>query len=138
MKNKGFTLVELLAVIVIIALISVVGGVGITAVKKNINHNMWESTILLIENSAARYGEDFKYRLKDMCEIDGVTRYSCLSLSVQYLIDKGYIKTKEVNEANEKVLINNTLEFGDEGYYVNDTYVTVYLENDIVYAKYIG
>lgn len=138
MKKNGFTLVELLAVVVIIAIITAIGSVGITAVKKNINNNLWESTVRLIESGAARYGDDYKNRLKNTCEVDGVTKYSCLTVKVQYLIDKNYIKTKETDDGNKKVLVDKRVEKDEAGYYINDYYVSIYLEDNIVYARYIG
>ncbi len=145
MKNKGFTLVELLAVITLMAIISLIGATGIVAVKNSIYENMWNSTVEYIETSAAKYGDDNKNRLKNECVVDGVTRYSCLNLSVQYLINKTYIKTKEVDNSNNKVLINKTISESDNDienynnkYYINNTCVYIYLENEVVYAFYDG
>lgn len=135
MKKTGFTLVELLAVIVLIAIITTIGTVGINAVSKNINQNLWEGTISLIENGAIDYGEDNKNRLKNMCVIGTEVKEACLIVTVDFLINNGYIKTKEVDDEGNKVLINNTLDKSDSGYYVNNLNVYIYQENDIVYAK---
>ena len=43
--KKGFTLVELMAVIVIVAIISVIGYAGVTIVQKNIKTNLWEGKV---------------------------------------------------------------------------------------------
>ena len=43
--NKGFTLVELMAVLVLIVIIASIGYAGITAVQRNINQNLWEATV---------------------------------------------------------------------------------------------
>lgn len=150
MNKKGFTLVELLAVIVIIALIALFSTAGVNVVKNAINKSIWEGTIALIESGAEKYGEDKKYLInKSTCEIEGVTTSNCLKVEVAYLIDHGYIKTKERNENNcteengttvcEKVLVNSTLSEDNDDYYVrNGKYVKIYLENDVVYAEYIG
>ena len=58
--KKGFTLVELMAVIVIVAIISVIGYAGVTIVQKNIKTNLWEGKVEAIENGAVSYGEDNK------------------------------------------------------------------------------
>lgn len=147
MTKKGFTLVELLAVVVLITLITIIGSVGITGVKNSINKNMLESKIYLIESEAARYGEDHKNRFLKLpdtdefvCEIDGVKHSKCLkNVKVQELIDRGYIQTKEtiiLPDGNEKkVMINNTKDEEDEGYYLNDLFVYIYLEDNNFYAK---
>ena len=44
--QKGFTLVELMAVIVIIVIITTIGYAGITAVKKNIEQNKNNGNII--------------------------------------------------------------------------------------------
>ena len=61
--KKGFTLVELMAVLVLIVLISTIGYAGITAVQNNIDKNLWEGKVEAIETGAADYGEDNKNRL---------------------------------------------------------------------------
>jgi len=141
MKKNGFTLVEILTVVVIIAVITTISSIGIAAVKEKINENLWESTISLIEKSAANYGEDNLNYLKDTnttCEIDGKTKYKCIKVSVQYLIDKNYIKTNEEDKDGNKVLIDNRKSKDDAGYYVNDTHVLIYYEDNSVYAKYMN
>ena len=60
--KSGFTLVELMAVIVIVAIISFIGYAGITAVQNNIANNLWEGKVESIEYGAALYGEDNKNR----------------------------------------------------------------------------
>lgn len=144
MKNKGFTLVELLAVIVILAIITAISSAGVSVVKDAINKSMWNSNIKLIERSAINYGEDNKNRLKNECIIGNEKKYNCLEVSVQYLINKHYIKTKETDGNNEKVLINKTINKVENenenylnGYYVNQKKVLIYIEDNLVYAKYM-
>ena len=43
--NKGFTLVELMVVIVIMAIITMIGYTGITAVQQNIKENLWDGKV---------------------------------------------------------------------------------------------
>ena len=49
MKKNGFTLVELLAVIVILAVVTSMASVGVSSLRKGINKSMWNSTVELIE-----------------------------------------------------------------------------------------
>ena len=146
MNKKGFTLIELLSVIVLMSIIFTIGSVGITSVKKIINNSMWESNITLIETAAEKFGEDNRTILNSACTVDGKTKYSAKEVTVQNLIDRGYIKTKEVSVQNkEKVLIDYTKtkyetdsENYEEGYYVNNKKVCIYIDDNSVYAKYLG
>lgn len=92
--KKGFTLVELLAVIVVITLIS---GVGIITYLKTINNSKSKATLLAINNiKEAAY----LYSKEGTDEIEWVNsygedgkesgKYACVS--VQQLINKGYFK----------------------------------------------
>ena len=45
MNKKGFTLTELLAVIVILAVVSLIGTVSITGVKRKMNENMFRNKL---------------------------------------------------------------------------------------------
>lgn len=88
------------------------------------------------------------------CEIESKKIAPCLTIKVQTLIDRNYLNTKETIEYNEvknyKVIINKTIDKAqvtvpsDEeknfvsGYYANREKVYVYVENDVVYAKYSG
>lgn len=60
MNKKGFTLVELLAVIVIIGLIATIGVTSYSAIKKKIEIKMQETKMQLIIEAAKAYGEDHK------------------------------------------------------------------------------
>lgn len=135
MKKNGFTLVELMAVIVLIAIIGSIGTASIMGVRKAINNDMWNSKIALIENNAERFGEDNKILLKNTCTFGGKTYSSCLTITVQTLLDRNYITSKDRDNNDKKVIINDTKKETETGYYANNLQVYVYLENDIVYAK---
>lgn len=137
MNNKGFTLVELMAVLVLISIIATIGTYSIMGVRDKIKEDMWNSKVDLIENSAIRFGEDNKVLLKDTCTIDGMEYNTCKTITVQVLLNRKYINTKDKDDDGNKVIINDTKEENDEMYYVNDLEVNVYIENDMVYAKLI-
>ena len=113
--KKGFTLVELLAVIVVIILIS---GVGIITYLKTINNSKSKATLLAINNiKEAAY----LYSKEGTDEIEWVNsydkkgkesgKYACVS--VQQLINKGYFKDnfldKEIYK-NSKIDKNTFIE----------------------------
>lgn len=160
MKKKGFTLVELLAAIVILSIITLMGSVGISAAKKGINESLWNNNINLIEAAGESFGTDKKEYIKNLdpseysCEIDGQTISPCLTVTVQTLLNRNYLSSKERIEYDDttdyRVIVNKTIDKAkvivpadeeanfESGYYVNRVKVYIYVENDIVYAKYSG
>lgn len=139
MKEKnGFTLVELLAILVITGILAVIGTSSVMGIIGKINQNLWNEKVELIENRAAVYGDDYKNRLTGTCPtIDGKKYEKCLQMTVKDLIENGYISTKDKNDAGEKVIINDTKSKDDANYYANNLKVYIYLENERVYAKLI-
>ena len=143
--KRGFTLVELLAVIVLIAIIAILGAGGIASVRKNVKRDLCQSTIDLIETGAKHYGEDFQNQLKSNgCSAYGVGGV-CKMVKVQDLIDYGYINVKATpkKDANGNDVINSITneveyekiiknDFNDE--ILNNKMVFITLEG-MVYAK---
>lgn len=69
MNNKGFTMVELLATIGVLALVITIAVPSVISVSKQIKNNMYKARIKLIESNAKLCVEDRKcttenYRLK--------------------------------------------------------------------------
>ena len=59
MKNKGFTLVEILAVIVILAVLIVIAVPNVIGISNRIRQNMFCSKVSDIESAAKLYGQDY-------------------------------------------------------------------------------
>ena len=131
--NKGFTLVELMAVLVLIVIIASIGYAGITAVQRNINQNLWEATVEEIETGAVKYGQDNLNVLNtnETCNIDGSETRNCIEVTVEFLINSNYIDTDEEDDSEKEIITNNVT-----GEIVNDNIVCIYLENNRVYAQY--
>lgn len=141
--KKGFTLVELLAVIVVITLIS---GVGIITYLKTINNSKSKATLLAINNiKEAAY----LYSKEGTDEIEWVNsygkdgkesgKYACVS--VQQLINKGYFKDnffdKEIYKNSKIKISKNTfieVRMGTN----NDNLKVVVNKNDNTEDKCIG
>lgn len=138
MNKNGFTLVELLGVITLLAIITIVASFSVSGVTSMINKSMWENKVNLIENGAERYGEQNSYALNksNSCTFNvdnkDETHEKCMVVTVQYLIERGFVSTDE-RENGEKVIKNNT---NDE--IVNNHSVYVWLENNVPYAKYVN
>lgn len=60
MNKKGFTLVELMAVIVIISIVALVGVTSITGVRKQMDKKLFEEKLNSAISSAEKWGEDNK------------------------------------------------------------------------------
>ncbi len=57
MNKKGFTLIEILAVLVIMSVLAVAGYAGVGAIKKNINNKEYDAKVKTLESAAIDYGE---------------------------------------------------------------------------------
>ncbi len=82
MKNKGFTLAELIAVIVILAVLTLLATGIFINIQRSILENQYQNLVIDIENRAEEYAEDI-----------GTT--DVLYINVEYLITKGYIQADE-------------------------------------------
>ena len=125
--KKGFTLVELMAVLVLIVIISTIGYAGITAVKNNIEKNLWEAKVEEIETGAIKYGQDNLNKLNGTCNDIS----NCLEVTVEFLINSNYVDTDEETDEGIEIITNNIT-----GEIVNSNKVYIYLENNRVYAEY--
>jgi len=145
MNKKGFTLTEILAVIVLMAVISLIAYSATNVVQKSINDRMYKSTLNLIKDGAKNYGEDRQAKL----DANGV------EVSVWDLIKNNYIPLKKVTyndkmnldtasknrycNNNECLLVvDNRKNMGDDNYILNEKKVKVKYENNRVYVDLLG
>ncbi|MBR1414146.1 MAG: prepilin-type N-terminal cleavage/methylation domain-containing protein [Bacilli bacterium] len=83
MNKKGFTLVEILAVIVIIALLSVLAIAGATGISNRIKKKNYDTKVETLKTAALDYAESYYNEIKNSGE-------KCVS--IEDLIVGGYIK----------------------------------------------
>ena len=138
MNKKGFTLVEILAVLVIIVVVSLIGTVSITGVKKKMEENLFKNKLGEIISSASKWGEDNKSELET-------------TKPVGYLITSGYLETEEAinpikyehtcgslsNDENgyvEDGLCKNVITNNVDYKVLNSLVVKIYRENNRVYS----
>lgn len=122
-NNRGFTLIEILSVIILITLLLGVGIPGINKISNSMKEKSLNAKIDLIEKAAVLWGQENKVLLqketdcvyKDKNNNDITT--SCYKISIGNLISEGFIPSEEYNE-----FINNC--------------VYVYKKNNRVYAYY--
>lgn len=98
-SKKGFTLVELLAVIVVLGIVVSIGIYTITNAIRKTRENGYQVTINEIENTANDYLLENSGKLFFISNNDG-TEYQCIT--IQQLIDAGYFKNDITNSLISK------------------------------------
>ena len=97
MNNKGFTLVEMMAVIAIIALLGLIITPGIISIRNSVLESTLESRLSMIENAAKDYAQENIDELKSSVTTtyDGSRspNADCIYRTVNYLINAGYLKS---------------------------------------------
>src|SRR5574344_1583502 len=87
MKNKGFTLVEVLGVIVILGLIAVIVYPKMKSIINENQQNLYNEQIERYKSVAATYVSD---------KTDTLTIGSDLYITIKYLYKGGYIKSQDL------------------------------------------
>lgn len=115
MNKKGFTLIEILSVIVLISLLLGVGIAGINRISTNMKDKSYETKIRNIEQAAILYGQDNKTTLQsDDCKID-TKDVKCKKISVYGLIKEDYLDSEDYNKVefnnpkDNKSMLNNCI-----------------------------
>ena len=133
MNKKGFTLVEVLAVVVILSIILSMATFGVMNIRRNSLQKLVDTKISNLESSAIIYGQENQNELTETCNIDEVDYDFCKLVNVKDLIENEYYTTNEANSENKKDLINNVTNKSmlcDE--------IQIYKKNNRVYAKAIN
>ena len=142
MNKKGFTLVEILAVLVIIVVVSLIGTVSITGVKRKMEENLFKNKLGEIISAASKWGEDNKSELNTEP-----------AKTVGFLITNGYLETEEAinpvkynyedkcgsdkNDENgykEGELCKNVITNNVDYIVLNSLVVKIYRSNNRVYS----
>lgn len=91
MNNKGFTMVELLATIGVLAIVITIAVPSVISVSKQIKNNMYKARIKLIESNAK------------LCVEDGKCKPSDGKLELSAIKGFGYLKEEDlINPINNK------------------------------------
>ena len=134
MNKKGFTLVELLITIVILALIMVIAVPSIGAITNSIKSNMLEKKASLIEEAAILLGEDIKGSvISSNLKYDG---YSCKSFNVKDLVPKYLDKDNDVTCLGEvgATSVGCIVDPSDKDNYLDNYEVIIYYRSKRIYA----
>ena len=124
MKNKkGFTLIEILCVIVLIGILSVIATISIVNLSSKSKENLYCAKIELIENIAESYGIKYELELNNSNEL--YNGYKSLKIKVSTLVDAGKLEPDKKNDViNPK---DNTI--------MNDIDIVLYLKNNQIKAE---
>ena len=134
MNKRGFTFIELLAVILIIG---VVIGISVPAIRyadRKFHEKAYNTKIQLIKHAAEDYGDDFKEVIIDQSNTNTYTdpttntSYKAVTVKVRDLLSNGYI-TKDTDMTKEDILDPRTNES------MLDITITIYIKNNRAYAK---
>ena len=134
MNNKGFTLMELLGVIVVLGVIMAIAVPGIGLISKNIQNNMLDKKITLIEASATLLGEDIKSSI-----IESNLKYEnypCRSFIVSNLVPDYIDKDNDNNcLTNDTSGVGCIVDPSDNNKYLDKLEVIIYYKNNKINAK---
>ena len=99
MKNKGFTLMELIAVIVLLGLITLIISVPINKILKDAKTKLNNHQKEQIELAAELWAVDNPYLLPPYTEDK-----SKINVTIEQLLSEGYFDTEIVNLINKKII----------------------------------
>lgn len=133
MKKNGFTLVEIMAVLVIISILASLVTFGVLGILRSSHEELLETKIQNIERAASLYGQENQDELLEKCTVDGIEYDSCCIVTVEKLLEGSYFKSTEIDENGNMDLINNVTSES----MLKDN-VQIYRKNNNIYAKYIG
>ena len=135
MNKKGFTLVELLAVLVLISLLMGLAIPGINRISNNMKKKSYNQKIKLIESAAELWGQDNKANITISCDktdeksVNLKNKTKCdkyYEIVVSDLISSDYIKADD--GTNIKNPVSNKS--------MNNCKITVYTKYGKIYATY--
>ena len=141
MNKKGFTLVELLGVITILAIVVTISFSSYMAIKNNSLENILKTKIEQIEHSAIIYGQENPNEINNT-NCDEIvttnkegeeTRFKpeyCKDITVEVLIEGSFIESKYLDDGSgEYDLINDVT-----GKSMKQDIVTIYRKNNQIYS----
>ena len=132
MKKNGFTLIEILAVIVILSIVASLVTINVINIKNNSMEDLLETKKQNLEAAAIVYGQEHQEELTDECTVDEYKSDSCTIVTVEKLIDGRYFKSTETNENGEIDLKNNVTNKS-----MKEDKIQIYRKNNSIYAKYL-
>lgn len=128
MNKKGFTLVELLSVIVLIGLLLGLAIPGINKISSNMKKKSYSKKVSLVESAAILWGQDNRTLLQtnNDCKLSTGETVSCSKITITRLIEDNYLDSD--NNSGEYTNPKNNKD-------MKSCTVFVHKENNRVYAE---
>lgn len=121
-NKKGFTLMELLCVIVLLALITVMATTGIMSLTKKSKENLYCTKITFIESIAQDYAVQYEEELNQSTTL--YQGYKSLKIKVNDLVRSGKL------EPDQDDLVLSPIDQTT----MNELEIILYLKNGLIYA----
>ena len=146
--KKGFTLVELLGVITILAILMIMATPAVLSISKKNRYNMYCKKVKTVVKAAQLYGEDrFSYldntitgqiseNLVDgntSCAVGGEIIEYCQLTTIGNLADKGFLRLEKVGKSSAETEFLDPRDFKS----MLTNQVMVYIVNKRVNAQFI-
>jgi prepilin-type N-terminal cleavage/methylation domain-containing protein len=112
MKHNGFSLVEMLVVIIIISVLMTLLIPGYISIYTSVKRNSFDSKVKQIETAALKYGNEIKDEIKAETYTKNGINY-CTNMTAVQLIQKGYLisdsngRDEIINPTNGAVMNGN-------------------------------
>lgn len=127
-KNKGFTLVELLAVIVILAIVSLIAVPSVNGLLRKSRTNMFCKKVESIEAAAKYYAQD---NLSDLATDSKMVIAN--KIPIRLLVEKGYLK----KDSDNCTVGSNCVTDPRDKSSLDNNYIDIYSENNRLYGRYL-
>lgn len=100
-NNRGFTLVELLATIVLLALVLSIGSIAITSIINSAKDKNYKLLITNVKDGAEVYYQECKY-----ANNSGITCRDDFTITLGELLKYGYIKGNDTDSSDKYIIVN--------------------------------
>ncbi len=122
MNKKGFTLIEILCVIVLLAITTCFASSSVIKLTIQSKEKLYCTKLALIKSAALNYAQNYEYELTNSKNL--YENHPSLTITVADLLKTGHFQADKDNQVlNPKD--NSSL---------NDTKIIIYLENNLIKA----
>ena len=125
-KNKGFTLIEILIVVIIIGIIFTIGVTSSLGSSKRLNEKLYNERVDLVLTAAKQFGQASTDLFTGTCSYldEPVSDAKCFNISMQSLVDNNYLKAEDIIDPRDKSSMKDTNI--EVQFYYDKVYAVVY------------